>query len=164
MRVAKTGVLYETAVFKIGAGITGRAGSLTTTLLFNKTPSLVSVTMTEVGGLYYGSLTPDADGLWELVVVDPLFAVAGFREAFRSVAQPIVTAQDLIDAIADGWSADGQTLRKALRVLLSDAGGKSNGFDTLTPKFRNLGDTKDVISGTIDAFGNRTATTIDSSP
>jgi hypothetical protein len=39
--------------------------------------------------------------------------------------------------------------------------GKASGLDTNAPKYRDIADTKNVISATTDASGNRTAVTLD---
>lgn len=62
---------------------------------------------------------------------------------------------DRVDAIETGW-----TLRQALRILLSALGGKASGLP-LNPKYRNAIDTKDRITATTDADGNRTVVTLD---
>lgn len=55
----------------------------------------------------------------------------------------------------------GLTVEEAIRVILSSAAAKASGLDTLTPVFRDINDTKNRISATTDAFGNRSAVTID---
>jgi len=63
----------------------------------------------------------------------------------------------ILDEIIDG----GYTVREALKIALSVFAGKSSGGGTTEIKFRNIGDTKDTISATVDFNGNRTAVTID---
>lgn len=53
------------------------------------------------------------------------------------------------------------TPRQSLKLMLAALVGKVTGMDTGSPVFRNVGDTKNRISATVDANGNRTAVTID---
>lgn len=62
---------------------------------------------------------------------------------------------DRADAIETGW-----TFRKALRILLAVLGGKASGLPG-SPVYRNAIDTKDRITATTDANGNRSAVTLD---
>ena len=49
------------------------------------------------------------------------------------------------------------------RIILSALGGKSSGGGTTTIKFRDLADSKDRITATVDSNGNRTEVTLDGS-
>ncbi len=49
------------------------------------------------------------------------------------------------------------TVEQALRLMLSALSGKSDGGGSNTIVFRDIGDTKNRISATVDANGNRTA-------
>lgn len=69
------------------------------------------------------------------------------------------TADALLDranAIETAW-----TVRKAMRVMFAALGGKASGMGTATGVFRAGDDSKDRITATIDASGNRTAVTLD---
>lgn len=66
-------------------------------------------------------------------------------------------AADAVDEIVDEVVEGAVTLRQAIRLFLSVLTGKSTGGGTATLKFRDIGDTKDRISATVDADGNRTA-------
>ncbi len=68
-----------------------------------------------------------------------------------------------IDAIIDDVIEGTLTLRQAVRIFLSALAGKSSGGGTSTITFRDLADTKNRISATVDADGNRTAVTLDGS-
>lgn len=54
----------------------------------------------------------------------------------------------------------GYTAEEILRILAAVAAGKSSGQPT-APVFRDLGDTKDRVTGTVDSSGNRTSVTVD---
>lgn len=66
-----------------------------------------------------------------------------------------------IDAILDEQIGDGTiTMREALRVFLAVLAGETSGGGTTTLTFRNNADTQNVQVATVDANGNRTATTV----
>jgi len=67
------------------------------------------------------------------------------------------------DAILDRTDGveTGVTLRQAQRATLAVVAGKSNGVTTTTAHFRDTNDTKNRITATLDANGNRTAVTTD---
>ena len=53
------------------------------------------------------------------------------------------------------------TVRQALRLILAASAGRLSGAATATIVIRNVGNTKDRITATVDADGNRTAVTTD---
>ena len=64
---------------------------------------------------------------------------------------------------ANPWTEvieSGYTAAEILRILAAVAAGKSSGQPT-APVFRDLGDTKDRVTGTVDGSGNRTSVTVD---
>lgn len=69
------------------------------------------------------------------------------------------------DALANVLDLDaeihpGLTLQTALQALLAVAAGKASGGGGDTITFRDLTDTKDAVTMTVDANGNRTASTV----
>lgn len=66
-------------------------------------------------------------------------------------------AADAVDKIIDEVVEGSITLRQAIRLFLSVQTGLSSGGGTDTIVFRDIGDTKNRISATVDATGNRTA-------
>jgi hypothetical protein len=52
------------------------------------------------------------------------------------------------------------TMRQALRVLVAGMAGKLSGAATTTVTIRNLADSANVVVATVDADGNRSATTV----
>jgi len=66
-----------------------------------------------------------------------------------------------VDAILDDEVEGSMTLRQALRILLAASAGKSSGGGTSTVNYRDLADSKNRISATVDANGNRTSVTLD---
>ena len=67
-----------------------------------------------------------------------------------------------VDAILDEVIEGTTTLRQGLRLVLAALAGQSSGGGTATVRFRDLADSKDRITATVDADGNRTAVTRDS--
>lgn len=52
------------------------------------------------------------------------------------------------------------TYEEVITIIAAFSAGKSSGFASNAPVFRDLDDTQNVISGTLDANGNRTAVTL----
>ena len=87
---------------------------------------------------------------------------SGAFDAVWSVAARLLTASTNIEAgIADAvWDevVDGSTTgRQSIRLANTVNGGKASGMNTTTAVMRDLADTKNRISATVDADGNRTA-------
>jgi hypothetical protein len=68
-----------------------------------------------------------------------------------------------VDAIHDEVVEGTLTLRQLMKVFLAVLAGKSAGGGTLTITFRDNADSKNRISATVDANGNRSDVTIDAS-
>jgi len=66
-----------------------------------------------------------------------------------------------VDAIIDDAVEGTLTLRQAIRLIVSLIAGKSTGGGTTSLKYRDYGDTKDRLTFTVDANGNRSAVTRD---
>ena len=66
-----------------------------------------------------------------------------------------------VDAILDEVVEGTYTLRQLLRLYASILLSKISGAGTGTEVFRSIGDTKDRVTATVDASGNRTAITLD---
>jgi hypothetical protein len=62
--------------------------------------------------------------------------------------------------LADGIET-GITPRQGNRVMLAAAAGKVDGASTTTVHLRDQADTKNRVTATVDAYGNRTAITLD---
>jgi len=73
------------------------------------------------------------------------------------------TANENADGLLDRSSGveAGLTPRQALRLIASVLFSKASGLGTSTAVFRNFGDSKDRVTATVDANGNRSALTID---
>lgn len=70
-----------------------------------------------------------------------------------------ITVADIIAGVADG----AYDLQEMLRLITAACVGKSSGGGSNTLVFRNTGDSKNRITATVDANGNRTAMTLDAS-
>jgi len=68
-----------------------------------------------------------------------------------------ITVAEIIAGIADGT----YDLQEMLRIMFAALAGKSAGGGTSTITFRDAADSKNRISATVDANGNRTAITVD---
>lgn len=66
-----------------------------------------------------------------------------------------------IDSIWDEVFESTYTARQFLRILLAVNAGKSTGGGSTTNNYRDVADTKNRVSATVDADGNRTARTLD---
>lgn len=70
-------------------------------------------------------------------------------------------AADAIDEIHDEVIEGTTTFRQMMRGVASALFGKASGLATTTAVYRDIGDTKDRITATVDADGNRSAVTKD---
>jgi hypothetical protein len=68
-------------------------------------------------------------------------------------------ANNVLD-IANGVETS-LTLRQAIRLIVAASSGKISGASTATITIRNIGDSKNRIVATVDAYGNRSAITTD---
>lgn len=67
---------------------------------------------------------------------------------------------DIHDEVVDGVT----TFRESIRLHNATLGGKASGLATTTAIYRDLADSKDRVSATVDADGNRSAVTLDLAP
>lgn len=68
-----------------------------------------------------------------------------------------VSVANILGATVEGST----TLVQSLRLLNAALGGKASGLETTTAVYRDVGDSKDRITATVDADGNRSAVTLD---
>lgn len=83
--------------------------------------------------------------------------------AAPAAVSDIPTANANADALLDRANAveTSLTLRQAMRLMSAALAGKLSGAATASVVIRNVGDSKDRITATVDANGNRTAVTTD---
>jgi hypothetical protein len=68
------------------------------------------------------------------------------------------------DAATDVWGTTlegSKTATELMRLYAAALGGKSSGLDTTTAIYRNTDDDMNVITATVDVYGNRSAVTLD---
>jgi hypothetical protein len=84
-------------------------------------------------------------------------------DSLATAITALPTANQNADALLDRANGveTGYTLRQAHRLLLSGMAGKVAGAATTTVTIRDVNDTKNRITATVDSSGNRTALTID---
>lgn len=76
-------------------------------------------------------------------------------------ALSIPTVGDIADAVHDEVVEGTTTLRQSIRLANAALGGKASGLETTAVAYRDLADTKDRITATVDADGNRSVVTRD---
>jgi hypothetical protein len=113
----------------------------------------VRISKTGVWGDVYTAqiVTFDPYGTWSTnvdVAVSSRVAQASYAAPSTLLTEP--------DGVETGW-----TLQEAIRIILSAAAAKLSGAGTGTEVFRNVTDTKNRITSTVDTSGNRTAVTYD---
>lgn len=118
------------------ASVTGSVGSVTGAV-GSVTGSVGSVAS---GGITATSIAADAIGASELA-----------SDALAEIA----------DAVLDEVIEGSTTLRQVLRGFAAALLSKASGLATTTAVYRDVGDTKDRITATVDASGNRSAVTLD---
>lgn len=108
-----------------------------------------------------------APGLYRLDIADAVFATGVFEAVVyvmvttsAAAATPIVFNFTLVEALLDDPTGveTSLTMRGWLRLGASALFSKASGMGTTTAVFRDFGDTKNRLSITVDADGNRSAT------
>ena len=90
-------------------------------------------------------------------------AAADVRSAVGLASANLDTQLDALPTAAENATGleTGLTVRQYFRLAASALFGKASGLGTTTAVFRDFGDTKNRISATVDANGNRSAITRD---
>lgn len=120
----------------IAASVAGAVGSVTGNVGGNVVGTVAGVTPAAVGAKMDIADAPSATGAGALA------------DAFLDRAAGVET---------------GRTLRQFFRLAAAALLGKASGLQTATAKYRDAADTKDRITATVDANGNRSAVTLDAS-
>lgn len=96
--------------------------------------------------------------------------VAGTAQTAGDLAAMITVVDDYVDTEVAAIKAktdlipgtqDGKTYAQTVLLMAAALAGKASGMGTTTGVFRAIDDSKDRITATIDANGNRTAVTLD---
>lgn len=83
-------------------------------------------------------------------------------DVITASALATAAAQEVADALLDRAAAvEGFTPREILRLYAAALLGKADGLGTATAHYRNVADSKNRITATVDADGNRTVVTLD---
>jgi hypothetical protein len=111
------------------------------------------------------ALRDRGDSAWTTVTAANIRSAVGLASAnLDSQLDALPTANENADAFLDRSNAieTGLTPRQAMRLSAAADGGKLSGAATTTVVIRNaVADSKDRITATVDADGNRTAITYD---
>lgn len=119
-------------------------------------------------GLWLGSapnalVSGDVPANVRAFLAGALTSAAFAVDAIDAVALKADAAQEIADALLDRASAiEGFTPRQLARLMASVLLGKVSGLPT-APAYRDLADTKDRVTASTDADGNRTSLTRDAS-
>lgn len=150
-------------------GAAANADSLPTGVLVkNGDDTAETVTVTNIAtGVYKASVTiPSgyvAGDEVQLRIAATVSSVAG-KAVVWSAEVDTARASDVDDVILDAANGveTGLTVRNALRLMAAALAGKLSGAATTTITIRSaVADSKDRLTATVDADGNRTAVTTD---
>jgi hypothetical protein len=84
--------------------------------------------------------------------------------SFGEFVQALPSAMAISTELLDSSDVEtGVTVKEALRIVLAALSGKISGAGTNTITIRDINDTTDRITATVDTNGNRTAVTVDGS-
>lgn len=162
--LAKTGLVYNSAG-AICRYVRPRAVATAITLatLANASAShsdggFIEVDATNAKGLYRLDLpdAPLASGATFAIITIQFTGVAETALLINLTPVPVAVA-DIFNYTIEG----SYTFIQILRGIISALAGRSTGGGTTSPAFRDLANTKNRISMTVDSNGNRTASTLD---
>jgi hypothetical protein len=154
-----TTALTANIIGNITGNLSGSVGSVTGAV-GSVTGAVGSVTG-NVGGNVVGSVASVTGNVGGNVVGSVASVVAGVTVTTNNDKTGYALSSAGVDAILDDAVDGSVTVRQSLRLNNSGAGGKLSGAATTTVAIRDLADTKDRVTATVDADGNRTAVTLD---
>jgi hypothetical protein len=161
--MAKVDSSLQVTAASVQGNVTGSVGSVTGAV-GSVTGAVGSVTG-NVGGNVTGSVGSIASGgiAAASFAAGAIDAAAIATDAIGSAELAASAANEIADALLDRSAGieTGYTPRQALRIILAALAGKLSGAATTTVAIRDVGDTKNRISATVDADGNRSAVTLD---
>jgi len=144
-----------TGQVSLSSGKVSLAAAQTFDMTGNVSGSIGSVTG-NVGGSLVGNVQGNVAGS-----VATLTAVSANGITGASLASSANTA--IYAAVAQASMDGTTTLEQSVRLQNAVLAGKASGLGTTTAIYRNLADSKDRITATVDTDGNRTAVTRDAS-
>lgn len=159
---AMTGDAFARLGAPAGASVSAdiAAAKVDTAAIKVKTDFLPSATAGNAGGVFIagtnaattvsitGNITGNLSG--SVGSVTTVSDKTGYRLSATGV-------DDVLDEVVDGTT----TARESFRLANATLGGKASGLAGVTAVYRDLADTKNRISATVDADGNRSAVTRD---
>jgi hypothetical protein len=111
---------------------------------------------TEANVSAVGAAVLVVDGIVDDILVDTGTTIPGLISGL-SIPTAAQNATELLDQAAGVET--GLTVRQHFRLASAVLFGKSSGLETATAVYRNIGDSVDRITATVDADGNRSAVT-----
>ena len=135
-----------------GTPKTGLTPTVTVYDLSDNSKSVDAKDMTEVGegGYKYNFTTRDVSTAY-YVICDSVTLTGGDRYAVSDIE-----ASTLADTLEDST-----TLLQAIRIILAATAGITTGFPSKKVYFRDVADSKNRITATLDKKGNRTIIVLD---
>jgi len=145
--------------------VTGAVGSVTGNVGGNVTGSVGSIAAGGIAAASFAAGAIDAAAIAASAIGESELAAGAITtsEIATGAIDADALATDAVDEILDDVTEGSTTLRQAIRILMSFAAAKASGGGTSTVTFRDIGDTKDRITMTVNASGDRTAVTLDGS-
>lgn len=147
----------------VGGNVVGSVASVTARVTAN-TDQLAGQTVTAAAGVTFPTSVASptnitaASGVALTSAYDPAKTAAQAGDAMALTSGERTTLAGVVWAsVIEGTTTALQMMRGFAAALL----GKASGLATSTAKFRDTGDSKDRISATVDADGNRSAVTLD---
>jgi hypothetical protein len=132
----------------VGGNVAGSVGSVTSPVTAGTVTDKTGYSLTQAFPTNFTSLVISSGGVVEanVVAVDP------------ALETPL---GDVADAVLDEVVEGSRTLRQYLRGFAAALLAKASGLGTTTAVYRDTADSKNRISATVDADGNRSAVTLD---
>lgn len=128
------------------------------------TTNITAGTITTVSGNVNGNVGGNVTGSVGSVAAGGIAAASFAANAVNAAALAADAANEIADALLDRADAveTGLTPRQEMRLTAAASAGKLSGAATTSVVIRNaVADSKDRITATVDASGNRTAVTTD---
>lgn len=147
------------------ASVTGAVGSVTGNVGGNVVGSVGSIATGGISAASFAAGAIDAAAIAASAIGESELAAGAITtsEIATGAFDADALAADAVDEILDDVTEGSTTLRQAIRILMSFAAAKASGGGTSTVTFRDIGDTKDRITMTVNSSGDRTAVTLDGS-
>jgi hypothetical protein len=153
-------ILVDTAeIGAAGAGLTALASAANLATVAGYLDTEIAAVLADTNELQ----TDWANGGRLDLLIDAIKAKTDLVPAAPAAVGDIPTAAANAAALMDlaNGIETSITPRQALRLILAASAGKLSGAATTTIVIRNVGDSKDRLTATVDSSGNRSAVTVD---